>query len=171
MLPGCLVIQKRMTDLALFRRLTSFQPVRFAALTFKYFWEIGFDFIKYSFSLAGLKQCQRERQRSLGWNGRPAPGVFVPECDTDGEYESTQCHESSGFCWCVDTEGNEIPRTRTRGRAICRPSGKFVLKIYSVTYQTVSQDVEHKLRNGRDNCVRSSSQWQNHLVGGNAKDI
>lgn len=37
MLPGCLVIQKRMTDLALFRRLTSFQPVRFAALTFKYF--------------------------------------------------------------------------------------------------------------------------------------
>lgn len=75
-------------------------------------------------SEAGLKQCQRERQRSLGWSGKPAPGVFVPECDTDGEFKSTQCHESSGFCWCVDAGGNEIPRTRVRGRAVCRPSGK-----------------------------------------------
>lgn len=133
MLPGFLVIQKSMIDLALFRTLTSFQPIRFA----ENFRGIVFDFRKYSISLAGLKQCQWERQRSLGWNGRATPGVFVPECDTDGEYESTQCHESSGFCWCVDAGGNEIPRTRTRGRAICRPSGKFVLKIDSVAHETM----------------------------------
>ena len=50
--------------------------------------------------------------------------MFVPECDTEGAYQSTQCHESSGFCWCVDAGGNEIPRTRIRGRAMCKPSGK-----------------------------------------------
>lgn len=75
--------------------------------------------------VAGLTKCQQERQQSLGWRGRPAPGVFVPECDTNGEYKSTQCHESSGLCWCVDAGGNEVPRTRIRGRAICRPSGKL----------------------------------------------
>lgn len=37
MLPRYLVIQKSMIDLALFRRLTSFQPIRFEALTFKNF--------------------------------------------------------------------------------------------------------------------------------------
>ncbi|XP_022806051.1 uncharacterized protein LOC111343164 [Stylophora pistillata] len=71
---------------------------------------------------AGLPKCQKERQRSLGWNGKPAPGVFVPECDTSGNFKASQCHEASGFCWCVDAEGNEIARTRVRGRAICRPS-------------------------------------------------
>ena len=75
---------------------------------------------------AGLTKCQKERQRSLGWNGKPALGDFVPECDTIGKFKASQCQEASGFCWCVDAEGNEIPRTRVRGRAICRPSGKFL---------------------------------------------
>jgi len=75
--------------------------------------------------IAGLTKCQKERQQNLGWSGTPAPGVFVPECETDGEYKSTQCHESSGFCWCVDAGGYELPRTRIRGRAICTPSGKL----------------------------------------------
>lgn len=73
--------------------------------------------------LAGLQQCQKERQQSLGWSRKSLPGVFVPECDTEGEYKSTQCHEASEYCWCVDAQGNEIPRTRSRGRTVCRPSG------------------------------------------------
>lgn len=87
--------------------------------------------------LAGLTKCRKERQQNLGWNGRPAPGVFVPECDTNGNFKGTQCHESSGFCWCVDAEGNEIPRTRVRGRAICRPSGNCVVIDVSISIWVV----------------------------------
>ncbi|XP_044201282.1 nidogen-2 isoform X7 [Thunnus albacares] len=42
-----------------------------------------------------------------------SPGVFVPQCDANGQYTSQQCHSSSGHCWCVDSSGQERPGTRT----------------------------------------------------------
>jgi hypothetical protein len=42
-------------------------------------------------------------------------GSFVPQCDERGNYEPVQCHGSTGYCWCSDTEGNEIANTRQRG--------------------------------------------------------
>lgn len=41
-------------------------------------------------------------------------GVFIPECDSDGAYLPRQCHASTGYCWCVDTEGQEILGTSQR---------------------------------------------------------
>ncbi|XP_069911654.1 nidogen-1 isoform X3 [Oryctolagus cuniculus] len=65
-------------------------------------------------------RCQLEREHILGAAGaadaqRPRPpGLFVPECDEHGHYSPTQCHGSTGYCWCVDRDGREVEGTRTR---------------------------------------------------------
>ncbi|XP_040824025.1 nidogen-1 [Ochotona curzoniae] len=65
-------------------------------------------------------RCQQEREHILESVGaadtqRPRPpGLFVPECDEHGHYVPTQCHGSTGYCWCVDRDGREIEGTRTR---------------------------------------------------------
>ena len=38
-------------------------------------------------------------------------GCFIPQCTDDCEWESMQCWSSSGYCWCVDEDGNEIDGT------------------------------------------------------------
>lgn len=65
-------------------------------------------------------RCQLEREHILGAarqsdSQRPLPpGLFVPECDEHGQYMPTQCHGSTGYCWCVDRDGREVEGTRTR---------------------------------------------------------
>ncbi|KAL1139994.1 hypothetical protein AAG570_006971, partial [Ranatra chinensis] len=46
-------------------------------------------------------------------------GVYIPECDSDGYYYHTQCHNAVGMCWCVDKHGVETPNSRTRGKPNC----------------------------------------------------
>tara|TARA_B100000674_G_scaffold1549_1_gene1256 strand:+ start:1010 stop:2221 length:1212 start_codon:yes stop_codon:yes gene_type:complete len=38
-------------------------------------------------------------------------GEFVPQCEEDGSYSPLQCWGSTGYCWCVDSNGVEIPGT------------------------------------------------------------
>ncbi|XP_062270701.1 nidogen-2 [Scomber scombrus] len=59
--------------------------------------------------------CEQRRDsvQTSSPEGYPIPGVFVPQCDTNGQYTSQQCHGSSGHCWCVDSSGQERPGTRT----------------------------------------------------------
>ncbi|XP_047459404.1 nidogen-1 [Mugil cephalus] len=67
--------------------------------------------------------CQTHRERVLGGvprGPRPPIGLYVPSCDENGEYEPMQCHGSTGQCWCVDRNGQELPGTRSR--AGLRPS-------------------------------------------------
>ncbi|XP_030050841.1 nidogen-1 [Microcaecilia unicolor] len=64
-------------------------------------------------------KCQRHREIALGIGEPVLPrgprpvGQFVPQCDEHGEYTPVQCYPSTGHCWCVDREGNEIDGTRT----------------------------------------------------------
>lgn len=60
-------------------------------------------------------KCLREQEEIVGYGPRgPRPiGQFIPQCDVYGNYLPTQCHPSSGYCWCVDRDGNEIDGTRT----------------------------------------------------------
>ncbi|KAK8392409.1 hypothetical protein O3P69_014644 [Scylla paramamosain] len=44
--------------------------------------------------------------------GIPAGRVYLPECDAAGAFLSTQCHPATLTCWCVDTQGQEVPGTR-----------------------------------------------------------
>uniref|UniRef100_UPI00398F4E46 thyroglobulin n=1 Tax=Pristiophorus japonicus TaxID=55135 RepID=UPI00398F4E46 len=34
---------------------------------------------------------------------------YIPQCDGLGNWEPTQCYESTGHCWCVDETGSYIP--------------------------------------------------------------
>ncbi|XP_037127580.1 nidogen-2 isoform X20 [Syngnathus acus] len=55
----------------------------------------------------------RDRVQTTSPEGYPILGAFVPECDTNGRYTPQQCHGSTGHCWCVDSQGQERPGTRT----------------------------------------------------------
>ncbi|XP_062311034.1 thyroglobulin-like isoform X5 [Osmerus eperlanus] len=57
-----------------------------------------------------LTKCQKEASET------PPSGVYVPQCDPQGQYLPTQC--AGGFtapCWCVNSAGQETPGTRTFG--------------------------------------------------------
>merc|ERR1711931_98021 len=69
---------------------------------------------------AGKTKCQQLQQT-------PKPGMvgaFVPQCKDNGEFEETQCWQSTGYCWCVDKDGNEIAGTKIRGDPGCSKAGK-----------------------------------------------
>ncbi|NXL91023.1 TICN1 protein, partial [Alectura lathami] len=46
-------------------------------------------------------------------------GAFIPRCNEEGYYKATQCHGSTGQCWCVDKYGNEIAGSRKQGTVTC----------------------------------------------------
>uniref|UniRef100_A0A674MHT6 Nidogen 1 n=1 Tax=Takifugu rubripes TaxID=31033 RepID=A0A674MHT6_TAKRU len=56
---------------------------------------------------------------------RPPVGQYIPVCDESGAYEPMQCHGSTGYCWCVDRNGQEIPGTRSEpgSRPMCVDHG------------------------------------------------
>ncbi|XP_007232273.3 CD74 molecule, major histocompatibility complex, class II invariant chain a [Astyanax mexicanus] len=58
-------------------------------------------------------KCQLDAEREV------RPGYFRPQCDEEGNYLPTQCWHSTGYCWCVDKNGNKIPGTQIRGRPHC----------------------------------------------------
>ncbi|KAM9364369.1 nidogen-1 [Pholidichthys leucotaenia] len=72
-------------------------------------------------------QCESHRESVLTSprGPRPAVGQYIPTCDENGAYEPMQCHGSTGHCWCVDRNGQEIPGTRSRpgNRPMCIDHG------------------------------------------------
>ena len=63
--------------------------------------------------------------------------MFVPQCREDGGYQASQCHGSTGFCWCVDEYGNELTGARVRGPLNC--SGK--LHILFIHFSIVKKQI------------------------------
>lgn len=55
------------------------------------------------------KHCELHRDEA---SAHMALGSFVPQCSAEGDYLPTQCHSSTGHCWCVDSGGEEIAGTR-----------------------------------------------------------
>ena len=72
-----------------------------------------------SFYQVILKPCKRhlKRVQSIVFPSKFRP--FIPLCDSKGYYLPLQCHQSSGYCWCVDKNGNMKPGTRTKGSIDC----------------------------------------------------
>ncbi len=60
--------------------------------------------------------CARERKMAEELDRlNPSSHVFIPECLTSGHFASAQCHEVTGYCWCVnDVTGRPIPGTSTQ---------------------------------------------------------
>ncbi|CAI5637871.1 unnamed protein product [Oreochromis niloticus] len=59
--------------------------------------------------------CEHHRDsvKATSPDGNPIAGVYVPQCDAEGQYLPQQCHGSTGYCWCVDSRGEERAGTRT----------------------------------------------------------
>lgn len=71
-------------------------------------------------------RCEVHRDSLLVVRGpRPSAGLYIPTCDENGAYEAMQCHGSTGYCWCVDQNGQEIPGTRSGpdSRPMCIDNG------------------------------------------------
>ena len=69
-----------------------------------------------------LTKCQVENAKASTLSRSPQLqpiGRFVPKCEADGSYSQIQCWSSTGYCWCVDKKGDEVPGTRVRGRPTC----------------------------------------------------
>ncbi|XP_062590324.1 LOW QUALITY PROTEIN: zonadhesin-like [Saccostrea cucullata] len=50
--------------------------------------------------------------------------VFIPRCDSKGNYERTQCYDHNGMCFCVFQNGTKIPGTEVRGNPDCSRATK-----------------------------------------------
>uniref|UniRef100_A0AAQ4RCJ5 Nidogen 2 n=1 Tax=Gasterosteus aculeatus aculeatus TaxID=481459 RepID=A0AAQ4RCJ5_GASAC len=59
--------------------------------------------------------CEHHRDsvQTTSSEGYPIVGAYVPQCDHNGRYIPSQCHDSTGHCWCVDGNGQERDGTRT----------------------------------------------------------
>ena len=73
-----------------------------------------------SYSIFAEKQTKCTQQRQSAYNEGSIqqdgttllrPGLFLPTCSKDGSFKEIQCHPSTGYCWCVDKEGNKRDET------------------------------------------------------------
>ena len=53
--------------------------------------------ITFAFAQGPLTPCEQEQANATGLIGE-----FVPQCEEDGSFASTQCSGSTGYCWWVD---------------------------------------------------------------------
>ena len=81
-----------------------------------------------------MTQCQLENKRDLNIRSRSLIGVFIASCQSNGSYELIQCHNATGFCWCVDKLGNELTGTRQWGKPTCKVSSKLIVAIAVGSY-------------------------------------
>ncbi|XP_021574471.1 nidogen-2 [Carlito syrichta] len=73
-------------------------------------------------SSSGHTPCEHQQRHAQAQ--QPYPGLHIPQCDEQGNFLPLQCHGSTGFCWCVDHDGHEVPGTRTPPGSTpphCRP--------------------------------------------------
>ena len=62
-----------------------------------------------------LSACQMQQQNAEdSIANKQVLGAFVPQCHPDGAYKPVQCHALTGFCWCVDGNGNRVQGTEER---------------------------------------------------------
>ncbi|CAM9825272.1 unnamed protein product [Lampetra fluviatilis] len=62
--------------------------------------------------------CEQWRDSVLGAASPRGPrppivGRYVPQCDEHGAFRPVQCHGSTGNCWCVTRDGQEVAGTRS----------------------------------------------------------
>ncbi|KAG9491216.1 hypothetical protein GDO78_006535, partial [Eleutherodactylus coqui] len=60
-----------------------------------------------------MTECQRRAQAHVQL------GAYRPQCDKNGNYKPMQCQWNIHYCWCVYSNGTEIPETRARTKVDC----------------------------------------------------
>ncbi|XP_060563305.1 SPARC-related modular calcium-binding protein 1-like isoform X14 [Ruditapes philippinarum] len=61
--------------------------------------------------------CRTDRESALEQEkDNPKAGIFVPKCTPEGKWSRAQCHDATGYCWCVEeNSGRPITGTSTHG--------------------------------------------------------
>ncbi|XP_043920340.1 saxiphilin-like [Protopterus annectens] len=59
-------------------------------------------------------KCQKEA------NMLSMPGAFIPQCDEMGNYLPMQCDGNTGYCWCVNKDGEKIVGSKRLGEVNCK---------------------------------------------------
>ncbi len=54
--------------------------------------------------------CEQQNEAILNCD---SIGCYIPQCDTSCDWVSLQCWPSTGFCWCVDSNGYEFEDSYT----------------------------------------------------------
>jgi len=62
--------------------------------------------------------CQIQREKDIR-NCSDRKGCLITTCTPDGAFTSEQCHGSTGFCWCVDSDGKQVG-SEIRGSPNCQ---------------------------------------------------
>lgn len=67
--------------------------------------------------LSNNNSCHAQRTMAL-IQQRLTPGItIVPECTENGLFKAIQCHQSTGYCWCVGSaDGKPVPGSSVRHR-------------------------------------------------------
>ncbi|XP_063425011.1 papilin-like isoform X2 [Mytilus trossulus] len=71
-----------------------------------------------------LKPCQKQlRMAALQLfaqrENEICSAIFLPRCDSDGQFQKKQCLDSHGICWCVHSNGTKIKDSDVRGNPDC----------------------------------------------------
>lgn len=74
-------------------------------------------------SSSGLKPCEHQQRSAQAQHAYPGTRIHIPQCDEQGHFLPLQCHGSTGFCWCVDSNGHEVPGTQTPPGSTPPPCG------------------------------------------------
>lgn len=84
-------------------------------------------------SCSGETKCQEERRTAIfDLSQRPGHETYTPFCKADGSFTAMQCHNGTGYCWCVTPEGKPIPNSSVEGYNIdCTKFGKQKGKLIS----------------------------------------
>uniref|UniRef100_G1RPG6 Nidogen-2 n=1 Tax=Nomascus leucogenys TaxID=61853 RepID=G1RPG6_NOMLE len=64
-------------------------------------------------STSSLTPCEQQQRHAQAQYAYPGAQFHIPQCDEQGNFLPLQCHGSTGFCWCVDPDGHEVPGTQT----------------------------------------------------------
>ena len=75
-------------------------------------------------------KCEKERDAA---NSLELVGNFIPQCEEDGSYSQSQCYGSTGYCWCVSTQGKKLIGTEVRFNRPNCSEGKISLIRNSTT--------------------------------------
>uniref|UniRef100_A0AAX7TNL9 Nidogen 2a (osteonidogen) n=1 Tax=Astatotilapia calliptera TaxID=8154 RepID=A0AAX7TNL9_ASTCA len=98
-------------------------------------------------------RCEHHRDsvKTTSADGYPITGVYKPQCDAEGQYLPQQCHGSTGYCWCVDSRGEERAGTRTPPGAApvdCDRPGETLILVSCTSFRLVLLPLSPKNADG-----------------------